>query len=114
MTIFLVSMKAEEAYKQALSRNSDYFEANYNIGALYFNRAVSMVNDANSIPTNQNTKYKAAVEEANLVFELALPFLEKAYDLNSEDKETIRSLKDIYIRMNNEEKYQEMKSKLGE
>lgn len=106
--------EAEEAYKQALSRNSDYFEANYNIGALYFNRAVSMVNDANSIPTNQNTKYKAAVEEANLVFELALPFLEKAYDLNSEDKETIRSLKDIYIRMNNEEKYQEMKSKLGE
>jgi tetratricopeptide (TPR) repeat protein len=106
--------EAEEAYKEALIRNPDYFEANYNIGALYFNRAVSMVNDANAIPTNQNSKYKAAIAESNLVFELALPYLENAYVLNPEDKETMRSLKDIYVRMNNDEKYQEMKTKLGE
>lgn len=106
--------KAEEAYQAALDRNPDYFEANYNIGALYFNKAVSMVNDANAIPPNQIKKYNAAIDEANAVFEQALPYLEKAYELNPEDKETMRSLKDIYIRMGEDDKYMEMKEKLGE
>jgi tetratricopeptide (TPR) repeat protein len=106
--------EAESAYKAALDRNADYFEANYNIGALYFNKAVAMINDANTIPPNQVTKYKAAKAEADLVFDQALPYLEKAYALNPEDKETMRSLKDIYIRQGNDDKYNEMKAKLAE
>lgn len=104
--------QAVEAYKNSLKYDPEYFDANYNLGALYFNQAVELVNKANEIPANQNSKYKAAMEEANAVFAQALPFLEKAYVLNDTDEGTIRSLKDIYIRVGNDEKYMEMKNKL--
>ena len=32
--------EAIEAYKKALAVKADYFDANYNLGALYFNQAV--------------------------------------------------------------------------
>ena len=84
------------------------------LGALYFNRAVEMVNKANEIPPSQIKKYKAAIDEANLVFETALPHLEKARTLNPEDKSTLRSLKDIYIRLGMDDKYNDVKDALKE
>ncbi|MFT5072448.1 MAG: tetratricopeptide (TPR) repeat protein [Litorivivens sp.] len=104
--------EAVVAYLESIKYDPEYFDANYNLGALYFNQAVESVNKANEIPANQNSKYKAAMEEANAVFANALPYLEKAYVLNDSDEGTIRSLKDIYIRVGNDEKYMEMKEKL--
>jgi tetratricopeptide (TPR) repeat protein len=106
--------EAETAYLQALAVKADYFEPSYNLGALYFNRAVEMVNKANEIPPSQIKKYKAAIDEANLVFETALPHLEKARTLNPEDKSTLRSLKDIYIRLGMDDKYNDVKDALKE
>lgn len=106
--------QAEEAYLNSLAIKADYFDANYNLGALYFNRAVEMVNAANEIPTNQNSKYKAAVDAANAVFEQALPYLEKAHEVKPTDESTMRSLKDIYIRTDREEEYLKMKEMLGD
>ena len=37
------------AYKKAIDVNSDYFDANYNLGALYFNQAVNGINEANEL-----------------------------------------------------------------
>ena len=104
--------EAVAAYAEALRLNPEYFDANYNMGALYFNKAVEMVNKANDIPPTQNAKYKAAMDEANVVFEQALPFLEKSYQLNDTDEGTLRSLKDIYIRLGKDDKYNEIKEKL--
>ena len=104
--------QAETAYMRALELKPDYFDANYNLGALYFNKAVAMVNDANSIPPNEYKKYEAAIAEANAVFEKALPYLEKAHEVNPEDMGTLQSLKSIYIRMNMEEKRIEIQEKI--
>lgn len=104
--------EATTAYQKAIDLKADYFEPNYNLGAMYFNKAVNMVNDANAIPPNQITKYKAAIAEANTVFEQALPYLESAYAVKPNDTETMRSLKDIYVRMGEDAKYEEIKKKL--
>ena len=82
--------------------------------ALYFNQAVEMVNAANEIPPSENKKYQAAIEEANKVFEKGLPYLEKAHEIQPEDESTMRSLKDMYIRLSLDDKYNEIKAKLGE
>ena len=44
--------EAEVAYLKALKVNVDYFDANYNLGALYFNQAVQAINKANEYITS--------------------------------------------------------------
>ena len=46
-------------------------------------------------------------------FEQAKPYLEKAHEVNPEDRDTLRSLRDIYTRMGNDAKVQEINARLG-
>ncbi|MBI1267309.1 MAG: tetratricopeptide repeat protein [Cryomorphaceae bacterium] len=106
------SDEAVSAYKKALELKSDYFDANYNLGALYFNQGVAKVNEANDVPPSQNKRYKILLEEATGIFNTALPYLESAHTANPEDKDTMRSLRDIYARIGKDDKMLEMKNKL--
>jgi tetratricopeptide (TPR) repeat protein len=103
---------AAVAYQKAIDLKDDYTDAHYNLGAMYFNQAVEMVNDANAIPPNQIKKYNAAMEEANKVFNVGLPSLERAHKLDPSNKETMTSLRDIYTRLEMDDKSAEMKEKL--
>ena len=101
--------EAQSAYLKALEVNSEYFDANYNLGAMYFNKGVEKVKVANDVPPRETKKYDAIMSEANAAFQEALPYLEKAFEVNSTDVQTIRSLRDIYARTGNDEKMLEMK-----
>ncbi len=100
--------QAAEAYKKAIEIKPDYFDANYNLGAMYFNDGVEKVNEANAVPPSQSKRYKALLDEAKAIFSVGLPYLEKAHEVNPEDTTTIRSLRDIYARLGNDEKTMEM------
>jgi tetratricopeptide (TPR) repeat protein len=94
---------AAEAYLKALSINAAYFDANYNLGAMYFNEAVQGINAANDMWKPRMTKaesaeQKALEDAAKEKFIEARPFLEAAHTTNAEDIDTIRSLRDIYAR----------------
>lgn len=107
--------KAEEAYKKGLAINSDNYELNYNIGALYFNKAAEMANQANKL--NSNDAYSKAKEAFDQKFRDAKPYLEKALEKNprkSEDDKltysgTLNSLKQLYVRLGETENYQRVK-----
>ncbi|MGB1032519.1 MAG: tetratricopeptide repeat protein, partial [Flavobacteriales bacterium] len=101
--------EAQSAYVKALEVNPDYFDANYNLGAMYFNKGVEKVKVANDVPPRETKKYDAIMSEANAAFQQALPYLEKAFEVNSADVQTIRSLRDIYARTGNDDKMLEMK-----
>lgn len=99
---------AAEAYLKALSLNAAYFDANYNLGAMYFNEAVQGINAANDMWKPRMTKsetaeQKALEEAAKAKFIEARPFLEAAHVANAEDIDTIRSLRDIYARTGQDE-----------
>ena len=99
---------AAEAYLKALSLNAAYFDANYNLGAMYFNEAVQGINAANEMWKPRMTKaetaeQKALEEAAKAKFIEARPFLEAAHVANAEDIDTIRSLRDIYARTGQDE-----------
>lgn len=99
---------AAEAYLKALSLDAAYFDANYNLGAMYFNEAVQGINAANDMWKPRMTKsetaeQKALEEAAKAKFIEARPFLEAAHVANAEDIDTIRSLRDIYARTGQDE-----------
>lgn len=101
---------AEADYKKALELKPDYFDALYNLGALYYNNGVILGNKANTI-TDQK-KYEAEIKKANEEFTKAIPVLEKALTVNDKDRGTMTALKNIYYRMQMKEKGDAMKEKL--
>jgi len=109
--------EAIEAYKKALAVKADYFDANYNLGALYFNQAVQGTNAANDMWKPRMTKAESAEQkrledEAKALFETAKPYLESAHAIDAEDLETMRSLKDIYARTGEDDKMLELMDKI--
>ncbi|MEE2699954.1 MAG: hypothetical protein VYD71_01145 [Bacteroidota bacterium] len=85
---------AEKDYKSALDINSSSFGTNYNLGALYFNYGVKLKGKASD--AKSDAKYKALTKQANDNFTKALPYMERAFELDAEDKNTIISLKQLY------------------
>ena len=103
---------AEKDYLTALILNPSAFGANYNLGALYFNQGVETKNKANA--TSNNSLYKKLNKDAEAVFAKALPYLETAHNLNSEDKNTLLSLKQLYYLDGAYAKSEEMKKLIAE
>ena len=103
---------AEKDYLTALELNPSAFGANYNLGALYFNQGVETKNKANA--TSNNSLYKKLNKDAEAVFAKALPYLETAHNLNSEDKNTLLSLKQLYYLDGAYSKSEDMKKLIAE
>jgi len=109
--------EAIEAYLKALEVKADYFDANYNLGALYFNQAVQGINEANDMWKPRMTKaesdaQKKLEDDAKALFATAKPYLEAAHAQDGEDVETMRSLRDVYARTGDDDKLLDMSAKL--
>ena len=100
--------EAIAAYKQSLEKNSETFDTNYNLGALYFNKGAEQVNKANEIPPQKVKEYETAIAAADSDFKAALPYLEKAQQLKPDDNGTLISLKQIYLRLKDNENYEKI------
>jgi tetratricopeptide (TPR) repeat protein len=106
--------KAEEAYKKAIALKPDFYNPIYSLGAMHFNKAVDLANVATHIRPEKETEYKAAMEKANAQFSVALPYMEKAYQIDSKDEGTLISLKILYDRLDNKEKFQKVSKELDQ
>ena len=104
--------KAEEAYLKAIELKPDYFDPIYNLGALYVNKAATTLDEANLLPLEKEKEYNEMKNLAESHLDKAIPFLEKAHQLDPKDRNTIASLKEIYARKGNVEKAKEMDEKL--
>jgi tetratricopeptide (TPR) repeat protein len=99
--------KAAEAYKNAVELNAEYFDANYNLGALYVNEAAAIIEEANQLPLG-DPKYDVAKKKADDMLLEALPYLEKANQIDPKELNTLVTLKEIYARTNQLEKLQQV------
>ena len=112
--------KAELDYKKALELKPEYFEANYYLGGLYFNQAAELANSAKNIKNND--EFENAKKKYEAKFKEAEPFLEKSLELNprksEEDqrlyKANLNSLKQLYARTGEMEKYNKLKAQQEE
>lgn len=103
--------KAEASYKKAIELKSDYFDANFELGALYFNRGMEFGKQASDLPVSESKKAKELDNKADADFKLAIAYLEKAHEINSSDLTVVTSLKKLYARTGDTEKFKAMKEK---
>ena len=97
-------------YKKCLEIDSEYFNALYNMGVMYFNKGVEEMNIANEETDFKKFEAKKAVAEAT--FKESLPFFEKALKIKPEETAVMESLKTLYYRFDMTDKYNEVVEKL--
>ncbi len=104
--------KAIETYKKTMEIDPTFFNAYYNLGALYYNKGVQQVEIANAVPPNEKAKYDVEVKKADEWFAKALPYMEKCNELQAGDKMVLESLKNLYYRLQEMDKYNAVLDKL--
>jgi tetratricopeptide (TPR) repeat protein len=110
--------KSEADYKKAIELKPEFLDAQYDLGVMLFNQAAGMANAANDLKSND--EFSKAKEKFEAKFKEAQPYLEKAKELNpnktDDDKQlyknTLVSLKNLYVRTNQTDKYNEVKAEL--
>jgi len=114
-TLYDKLLRTEDAvnsYLKAIEFKEDYFDAYYNLGALYYNKGVKQVDVANAVPSNQPEKYEEEKDKADIEFKKAIPYMEKAHEINPTDKFTMESLKTLYYRLKMLDKHAEIIEKM--
>lgn len=111
-------MKAAEHYQKAIdlkpANQESYFNALYNIGALYNNyggHLYSMSMEKSTI-TDLAKKQKEYEAKSGEYYKKAIPYLEQALALKTDDKATMSALRKLYYLTGNEAKGKEMSDKL--
>jgi tetratricopeptide (TPR) repeat protein len=97
--------KAIETYKKTMEVDPEFFNAYYNLGALYYNKGVQQIEVANAVPPNEKAKYETELKKADEWFSKALPYMEKCNELQANDKMVLESLKNLYYRLQQMDKY---------
>ncbi|MBK7944653.1 MAG: hypothetical protein IPJ85_04780 [Flavobacteriales bacterium] len=92
--------KATETFRGVLRIDPGNYGANYNLATLFYNMGVSRIRTLQAeadIITMQQVQ-----EVAREYFQLALPFMLKAHDMNPGRKETLLGLEGIYYSLQDE------------
>ncbi len=102
--------KAIESLKGSLSKKSDQFESNYNIGLCYVSIANDMLNEANLIADNR--EYELAKNKAFEEMKKAIPFFLDAEKVNPTSVATLEFLREIYLKLKMMPEFEAYKAKV--
>lgn len=105
--------KAADMYAKAIEINPEYFDANYNLGTLYYNKAAEYIKEATNLPLNETKKYDELLAKGNEMMEKALPYFENAEKIQPTDITTLQTLREIYTRLNMLEKLKGINERLN-
>lgn len=103
---------AEEAYKKAIELDASNFDAPYNVGVLYNNRAAAEYEKCAKI--KDDNAYSKCKKSADQIYLNAIPFFEKAHAIKSDDRTTMQQLKKLYAITGNDARFKEMQKLLGD
>jgi tetratricopeptide (TPR) repeat protein len=100
--------EAERCFLKAIEMDPDFEPALGNVGRIYYNRAVEELDRVNAI--RDDRVYRREKAKMKEVFEKPLPYMEKAHELNPEERDYIIALRGIYYNLGKgfEKKYEEM------
>lgn len=97
-------------YQEVLKLDANNISANYNLGILFYNKAVNIINNL-----DYDMDMFALMEMQDncvAIFKQSLPFMEKALELDPNRIETLRGLEGIYISLNEFEKSNAIRARL--
>jgi tetratricopeptide (TPR) repeat protein len=104
--------EAKKCYQQSIDLDPTFAEALGNLGRIYYNKAVEELDRINAI--RDDKKYKAEKAKLKSTFEIPLPYFEKAYQLNPNERDFVIALRGIYYNLGLNAKYEMMDKKLKE
>lgn len=100
-------------YKKAIEIDPQYFDANFNIAVNYYNKAAEILKKANDMDLRTYQKEGKKIEdEARGEFANALPYLEKAHEIKSDDKVVLETLQTVYVQLKMNDKAEAAYKKL--
>jgi len=104
--------KAEEEFNKTVQIKPDYLVGLYSAGVFYNNVGADILKQSENIKDPK--KVKAEEDKADELFKKAIPLLEKAHELDPEDKDTMRTLRQLYVRTGQGEtdKYKKLNEEL--
>ncbi len=106
---------AEKSYLEAIELNPKFFDAIFNLGALYYNAGVKYTEEANKVPARDFEKYDAIMAKADVWFRKSIPIMERAFEIDPNNKATVETLKNLYFRFRNDgEEIQKKLEKINE
>jgi tetratricopeptide (TPR) repeat protein len=104
--------KATEAYLKATEIDPKYFNSWYNLGVMYYNKAVKLFGDANN--TTDNDKYNELLKQGDEALKLAIPYMQKAHEIDPKERTTMETLKSIYFRLQMNPELEQIKAELDQ
>lgn len=97
-------------YQEVLKLDANNISANYNLGSLFYNKAVNIINN---LDYDMDMFALMEIQENCVtIFKQSLPFMEKALELDPNRIETLRGLEGIYISLNEFEKSNAIRARL--
>ena len=99
--------KAIPHFQKALEIDSKNLDANYGLGLIYYNQAVTLIQTANT--TDNQEEAKRLENEAMSLLTKALPYLETAYRMEVTDNDLKSALLTCYLRLGMDDEYNALK-----
>tara|TARA_R110002050_G_scaffold176775_1_gene309791 strand:+ start:60518 stop:61684 length:1167 start_codon:yes stop_codon:yes gene_type:complete len=103
---------AQADYEKTIALEPNHLDANHDLGALYVNKSIVVVDEMNALPYSDTKGYEAKKAELDQIFASALPYLEKAYELDPSDSEVQGILKKLYLRTKDMDSYNKIQAEI--
>jgi len=98
--------KAKKYYAEGLLKDPKNLDANYSLGALYYNKAAIRTQQLNALPEDLSAegikKQTAIRNEIMGLFDQALPYFKKSESIAPNDINTLIALVEIFARKEDE------------
>lgn len=105
---------AIEQYSKAVELNPEYYEANYNLAVVYYNKARDIISELNNLSLEEYRKQESAyAEKASVHFKEALPYFEKAAEIKpDEDLQLLETLQGVYMQLKMNDKAEAIQERI--
>ena len=103
---------AEADYKKTIEMDPEHLDANHDLGAMYVNESIKVVDEMNALPYSDTKGYEAKKAELESIYAKALPYLQKAYELDPSDAEVQGILKKLYLRSKDMDSYNKLQKEI--
>jgi len=106
------------SFKEVVKLRPEDAQGFYLLGVFYMSKAEALLNEINERHYTSQAEYDKDSEAAVAMYKDALPYLEKAIELNPDDANSVELVKQIYFRFRDEEgnqaKYEYYNNRLNE
>jgi tetratricopeptide (TPR) repeat protein len=105
--------EAETFFKKALAINPNHLNANLNMSVIKLKGDEKLVTEMNKLTTSEkdNKRYDVLKKEREALFRNAMPYLEKAHEIDPANDAVISNLLSVYNFLEMTDKYKALKAK---